>query len=235
MIAFGQILPQDLLDICPQKFINVHASLLPRWRGAAPIQRAIINGDTKTGVCLQSMVLKLDAGDIISQEETEISERDTAIDLHDRLSEMGAHLLQKTLKSYFEGKIAPVSQEDSKTTYASKIQSQESGIDWFQSAFQIWNLIRGLALGPGGVSFLNSKRLKLIKCQPLSEEVSSEASQELLPGAIKAIYKDSFDIACGERTCLRVFSLQPESKLQMSAKDFLNGYSISVGLKLEPQ
>lgn len=264
VIAFGQILPQPLLDLCPQKFVNVHASLLPRWRGAAPIQRALIHGDLKTGVCLQTMVLKLDAGDIVSQAETEISNTDTAIDLHDRLSEMGADLLDKTLKSYLDGQTSPSLQKDSQVTYAPKIQNQESVIDWSLSASQIWNLIRGLALGSGGVSFLNSKRLRFLKCQPLKDvyslkdnpdlkdvqqskypqhsqdppsldSSSSQISPELIPGTIQAIYSDSFDVVCGQGTYLRVFSLKPESKSQMSAQAFLNGYKISVGLKLESQ
>lgn len=167
VVAFGQILNQKLLNTCPDKFINIHASLLPRWRGAAPIQRAVMSGDKMTGVSAQVMVKKLDAGDVIFEVQTQITDQENSLELHDRLSFLAAEKIVSGLKSYLEGNLSRNVQDESLVTYAAKIEKNETWIDWSKSAFEVWNHIRGLAMGPGGATLYKTKRLKIIKAKPI--------------------------------------------------------------------
>lgn len=231
VVAFGQILNKKLLSLCPHKFVNLHASLLPRWRGAAPIQRAIMEGDFETGVCLQVMVRKLDAGDIISEVKTKISEEENSLELHDRLSRLGANSIVKDLKAYFSGEITPRTQDEALATYAAKIEKNETWIDWAKSAQEVWNHIRGLAWGPGGTTRYKDKRLKIIKAQPIMN--SQKALEGARAGEVISLDEDSFDVLCGvlnnKNTYLKIFTVQPESKPTMSVKDFLNGTALQKG------
>lgn len=228
VVAFGQILPQKLLDLLPQKFINVHASLLPRWRGAAPIQRAVMSGDLKSGVCLQVMVKKLDAGDILAEVATLIEPNETALSLHDRLSFMGAELITSTLPAYLKGEIKPQAQDATGVTYAHKIEKSESLIDWQQTAKQIHQNIRGLSMGPGSHTILQSKKLKIHRSLILQQD------SEFQVGQISGLDSESFFVQTSKGQ-LQVLEVQPESKPRMSAKAYLAGNSLELGQKLGNQ
>lgn len=220
VIAFGQILPQSLLDIFPNKIVNVHGSLLPKLRGAAPIQRSIINGDKIGGVCLQVMKFKLDSGDIIAKKQVEITDEMTAIDLHDILKIKSIELVLKDYLSYLNGEVKPVPQDEAKKTYAAKLLKSDSAINWSDSALNIHNKIKGFLWGPGTYSYLKGKKIKFHKTKVISEKGKA--------GQVLSVSKDSFVIACGQGA-LEVVMIQPESKPKMSASDFLRGYALSAG------
>lgn len=257
VVAFGQILNQKLLNLCPNKFINIHASLLPRWRGAAPIQRAIMSGDQVSGISAQVMVKRLDAGDVIYDVQTEISKTENSIELHDRLSLLAANSIVDGLSSYFEGRTSVQPQDETLVTYAAKIEKNETWVDWSKSSQQIWNHIRGLALGPGGACHFQQQRLKLIQATPLRLEdfktqfpsvqfVSADSDQlhhfsesgspyflsKAECGQVVFIENNSFYVACGEESFLCLTKVQPESKAVMTSKDFINGYQLKIGEKL---
>ncbi len=239
VVAFGQILNQKLLNLCPSKFINIHASLLPRWRGAAPIQRAIMEGDRVTGVSLQVMVKKLDAGCVISESKTEITPDENSIELHDRLSLLGAKLALKSVKKYFLSEIQPAAQQESLVTYAAKIEKNETWIRWSESSQQIWNHIRGLALGPGGSTSFKNKRLKVIKAKPMSVKNFEQIMDLALifdskkPGEILVSNSNGFYVFCGQDessfSVLFVDQVQPESKPKMLACSYVNGSGLKEG------
>lgn len=225
VVAFGQILPQKLLQLLPNKFVNLHGSLLPRWRGAAPIQRAIMEGDLKSGVSLQVMVKKLDAGDVISEVATLIEPNENAISLHDRLALLGARLVQETLPDYLQGKITPTAQEESQVTYAHKIDKAESLIDWNLPAKQIHQNLRGLALGPGAHCVFRGKKLKIHRALALAEESSVPV------GAVSQVDAHSFTVQTGKGQ-LQILEVQPESKAKMDVKAFLAGNALEAGQSL---
>lgn len=226
VVAFGQILPQKLLDVLPQKFVNLHGSLLPRWRGAAPIQRAVMEGDLKTGVSLQVMVKKLDAGDVISEVVTLIEPNENAISLHDRLALLGARLVQESLPDYVSGDIKPTAQDESKVNYAHKIDKAESAIDWNLSAKKIHQNLRGLALGPGAFCVFKGKKLKIHKALVIDENSSG-----FVAGQISAMDDHSFNVQTSAGQ-LQVLEVQPESKAKMDVKAFMLGNSLELGQSL---
>lgn len=255
VVAFGQILNQKLLNLCPANFINIHASLLPRWRGAAPIHRSIMAGDKTTGVCLQVMVKKLDAGDVIAELRTDIDPEEDSVELHDRLSLLGADLALKSIPTYFSGDLIAIPQDESLVTYASKIEKDEAWVDWTKNSQQIWNHIRGLALGPGGVTQFNNKRLKITKAKPLSlseyielqtdHKMKNEALNkdkpkkqafrfgDAKPSEVISLDDKGFYVICGEVessfSVLHILEVQPESKSRMSAHSFIHGSGLKVG------
>lgn len=223
VVAFGQLMGDQFLSMFPNKVVNVHASLLPRWRGAAPIQRAIMEGDIESGVALQVMVKKLDAGDIIGVRRVAITEQMDAMVLHDQLMELGCQLIKDELVRYFRGEIFPVSQDEQFVTYAKKIDKSESAINWTMTATQIHQRMRGLVMGPGSFCGFRGKRLKLIQAEVVDRP--TDVTQigkvaELVPGEIR--------VYCGEKQ-LRLIHVQPESKPKMSIDDFVRGYQISEG------
>lgn len=225
VVAFGQILSQKFLDLFPRRVVNVHASLLPRWRGAAPIQRAIMAGDKNTGVCLQVMVKKLDAGDLLGSRFIKISEDMNAVELHEQMKPLAADLLTVELMDFIRGNLTPIPQDESQVTYAKKIEKTESLIDWRHSAQDIHNQIRGLALGPGAHTQRDGKVLKLHKTQVIDGKHSS------LPGQVIQVDADSFVVACGSQA-LRVFELQPESRARQAVNEYLRGYPLRTGDQL---
>lgn len=224
VVAFGQILTQSFLDSFRYGCVNVHGSILPRWRGAAPIQRAIEAGDGETGVTLQKMVKQLDAGDIIGIRRVPLSDTITALELHDQLAELGADLLHVELMDYVRGNLAPVPQDESLVTMAPKIDKSESLIDWSNSASLISGKARGFLYGPGTFTLYKGKKLKLHRVRANSE-LRGTAGKVLSLGA------DHFTVGCGEGA-LEIYELQPESKSKMSAKDFLTGYQLQTGEQL---
>lgn len=216
--AYGQILPLELLLIPRLGCINVHASLLPKLRGGAPIHHAIIDGYTKTGVTIMYMAEGMDSGDIISQREIEISDDDTAASLHDKLSIIGRDLLLDTLPSIIDGTNKRMPQDESEVTYGFNISRKDEKIDFSKTKRKIVNQVRGLNSWPGAYCTFDGKIMKVWKCYR-TDEVYDRA----LPGEITAIYPDGFGVKCGNGEV--VFTeVQPEGKKKMMASDFINGY-----------
>jgi len=215
--AYGQYVPTVLLHTPPYKAINVHASLLPKYRGAAPIHYALINGDRMTGVTIMYMEKEMDAGDILSQRTLAIQETDTVGSLFDKLSLLGRDLLMDTLPDLFKVDITPQKQEESEVTYAPMIKPSEERIDWSDSAQTINNKIRGMNPFPGAHTLLSGQRFKLWAAEPLKRE-NSDA-----PGTIVVLNKNECIVACGNDTALSLKKVQPFGKPKMPIKDFLAG------------
>lgn len=226
VVAYGQILKKNFLDLFPGKCVNLHASLLPRWRGAAPIQRAVMAGDERTGISLQVVVPKLDAGAVIGELEMPITLEDDARTVHDTLAELGTQLLVKDLKAYLRGEQAPQVQDEALVTYAHKIEKTESEIDWSLSAREIHNKVRGLALGPQASCSFENKRLKIIKTLPVA--IAASLNVKTKAGTVIEASGDGLVVACGEGA-LQLFVVQPESKKPLLVHEFLRGYKVAVG------
>ena len=215
--AYGQILPKEILD-CPRLgCINVHASLLPRLRGGAPIHRAIMNGHKKTGITIMYMGAGMDDGDIISQESIEIDINDTAETLHDKLSILGRDLLLKTLPSIIDGTATRTKQDSSLVTYGFNIKREDERIDFSKTKREIYNLVRGLNSWPGAYCLYEGKILKVWKCRE-----GELYNPNLFDGQVTALYEDGFGIKVGNGEI--VFQeVQPEGKKKMGALDFVHG------------
>ena len=222
VIAFGQILPVEVLNFPKHGCINIHASLLPRWRGAAPIQRAIMAGDAETGVCLMKMEAGLDTGPVYSSDTLAITAEDSFGTLHDKLATLGAELLLKDLKRITDGTLSEVSQPEDGVTYADKISKEEASIDWDQDCIRLRNKIHGLSPFPGAFTRLNGKRLKIFKVetkQPLPGVSTS-------PGSIQLVEKDRLEVTCKDGA-LSLLEVQYEGKKRMEIEEFLKGVSVS--------
>lgn len=225
--AFGQILPPVILDLPRFGCLNVHTSLLPRYRGAAPIQWAILNDEVETGVTIMSMDTGLDTGPIVSQERTQIRSEDNAQTLHDRLARMGASLLVRTLPDYLAGKLKPVPQAPELATHARKIKKQDGQLEWTQAARALWNRVRGLTPWPGGFTFLPAtpapRLLKIWKAQPV--EAAGPPGEILRTGAAGIV------VGCGSGA-LRIDELQLEGGRRLRAGAFLAGHKLTPGQRL---
>lgn len=215
--AYGQILPREILKAPRLGCINVHASLLPRLRGGAPIHRAIINGHKKTGITIMYMSSGMDEGDIISQREVEITDDDTASTLHNKLSIVGKELLLETLPSIINGTNSRTPQDDSQATYAFNIKREDERIDFSKTKREIYNQVRGLNSWPGAYCLFEGKILKVWKCYQ-----TNEIYPDLFEGQITKFYSDGFGVKVhnGEIVFTEV---QLEGKTRMSALDFVNG------------
>ncbi len=224
-VAFGQILPKSLLEIPTYGSINVHASLLPAYRGAAPIHWAVINGEEKTGITIMYMIEKLDAGDMLAVQSISISETDTTGIIHDQLKELGADLLVRTLPLIKAGKINPIRQDESKVTYAPILKREHEKIDWNNSAKNIYNQIRGLNPWPVAYTTLNGEVLKIWQAEYSLENVREE------PGTILN-YDDKGIIVATASGYLRIKELQLAGKKILNARDFVNGIKLKIGTKL---
>lgn len=225
--AFGQILPKALLDLPRLGCLNVHTSLLPKYRGASPIQSAILNGETETGVTIMKMDVGLDTGDILTQRVTPIRAEDNAATLHDRLAQLGAELLVETIPAYAAGQIQPRPQRHELATHVAKIRKEDGRIDWSQPARAIWNRIRAFTPWPGAFTFLpGATQPVLLKLW--QAEVSPQTGA---PGAILAADKAGILIGCGEGS-LRLTSLQREGGRRLTAGEFLAGNPLKPGTKL---
>lgn len=216
--AYGQILPKELLDYPKYGCINVHASLLPKLRGGAPIHRAIMEGYTETGVTIMYMAPGMDDGDIITQDRVEITSDDTASSLHDKLSKLGSELLIQTLPSIFNGTNVRTKQTESEVTYAPIIKPEDEKIDFSRTSREIYNQIRGLNSFPGAYAIFEGKRFKIWKSVLLDEYYSQK-----LNGEIVETNKEGIIVKTGNSTIL-ITELQPEGKGRMRAVDFVNGY-----------
>lgn len=214
--AYGQILPQELLYAPEFNTINVHASLLPRLRGGAPIHHAIINGDNKTGITIMESDIGMDSGDILYQEEVAITEEDTYDTLAGKLSVLGAECLIKTLPQVFDGSIARKKQDISLVTVGYTIKKEEEKIDFNKSAFEVINLIKGLSSHPGAYALLNGERIKIYFAI-----VGDKSSKPY--GTITKVDKDGICVATNDYD-IKITDIQMPNKKRMSVKDMLNGY-----------
>lgn len=222
VVAYGKLLPKAVLDIPPHGCINVHGSLLPRWRGAAPIQWAVIAGDEMAGVTTMQMAEGLDTGDMLLTYETKVGEKETAGELFDRLAQSGAELLTQTLVKLDE--ITPRPQDDAQSCYAHMLDKQMAVIDWSKSAHEIDCLIRGLNPWPIALTALSGERLKVFAAE--------KANGRGEPGTVlEADPKKGLTVACGEGA-LKLTEIQLVGGKRMKVNDFLRGHAIEVGTKL---
>lgn len=221
--AYGRILPQEILDY-PNKYgcINVHSSLLPKYRGAAPIHWSILNGDKETGVTIMHMALALDAGDIISQVKTPIDPDETVEMLHDRLARLGADLLVETVQNIADGTATRTPQDESQVTLAPMLSRELSPMDWTKPARTLHDQVRGLIPWPSATAELNG-----VKCKIFATAVLDETTGKA-PGSVLAADKKGLKIACGEGTVLRIDILQAAGGKRMAAADYLRGHPIPV-------
>ncbi|RMF98022.1 MAG: methionyl-tRNA formyltransferase [Candidatus Schekmanbacteria bacterium] len=221
VVAYGKILPEEILNLPPMKCINLHASLLPRYRGAAPVNWAIINGEKETGVTTQLMAKELDAGDILLQEKEEIRPNDTAASLLDRLMKKGAFLLVETIRKWEKGEITPQPQDESAVSYAPMLKKEDGLINWHRKAEEIENQVRGTNPWPGAFTYLTSEkkeRLKIWSCRALARSYEKE------PGSIW-IENKRLIITTGSGV-VELLEVQPENKKRMKAEQYIQGYKL---------
>ena len=222
VVAYGRILPEAFLTAFPQGAINVHFSLLPRYRGAAPVNWAIARGETFTGVTTMQMDAGLDTGDILLQRAVDIGESETAPELMTRLSLMGADLLSETLRRLDE--IIPQSQNEGEASYAPILKREDGLIEWDRSAKEITDRIRGFQPFPSSFTFRNGKKITVWRAIA-GGTIRGE------PGTVASIDSDTFEVACGDGSVLSVMEIQPEGKRRVSAADYVNGVRLKVGDK----
>lgn len=221
VVAYGKILPKEILDYPKHGCINIHASLLPKYRGAAPIQWAVLNGDSETGVTVMQMGEGLDTGDMLLVEKTEIGINETSEELFDRLSVIGAESLIKTIDLIENNEINPIPQPEGDFGYASMIDKSMCDIDWGNDAFHIHNQIRGLQSWPVAITKWNGKNLKIHK-SVLSDLTGDEAGKIVNN-------KDVLTVCCGDGKCIDILELQLDGKKRMDTKSFLLGNKIEIG------
>lgn len=235
--AYGQILPESILNIPKYGCINIHASLLPKYRGAAPIERAIIDGEVMTGVTTMYMEKGLDTGDMIEKVEVPITGEDTGASLHDKLAEAGAALILTTLAKLEAGTVTRTKQDDAQSCYAAMLTKELGRMDFTRPAVELERLIRGLNPWPCAYTTIDGKNVKLYKAEVINldaqmRQTLQEKSEQILafaPGEIVEVAKKYFVIACGEGA-LRVRNLQPEGKKAMDTSAYLNGNPLKPGM-----
>lgn len=225
VVAFGQILPVQVLELPDYGCLNVHASLLPKLRGAAPIQWSVIQGDKESGVTIMQMDEGLDTGDILMVERYTLDEKETGGSLFEKLSELGGPLILKVLEQAENGSLHPIPQKEEEYTYAKMLTKSIGEMDFNKSAVELERLIRGLNPWPSAYTYLNGKMLKIWEAQVTANETEHE------PGTIIAVEKQSLTVQTGEGA-LQISSLQLEGKKRMDADAFLRGYPVETGIKL---
>jgi methionyl-tRNA formyltransferase len=223
--AYGRIIPEHLLTIPRLGMINVHASLLPKYRGAAPVHRAVINGDAETGVTIMRVVKALDAGPMFATVTRPIAPDDTSDVVEDALATLGAELLLTVLEQIASGTAREEPQDDTRATYAPRLTKEEGLIDWSQPAAAIHNRVRGLYPWPHAYTYLNGARLILLGTQVLA---SPDGPIRRLPGTILEVARDTITVATGEGT-LGILDIQPEGRRPMHAQDFVHGHPVATG------
>ena len=221
--AYGRILPQEILDLPPKGCINVHSSLLPRYRGAAPINWAVVNGDKETGVTIMKVAPELDAGDILGQVSTPIDPEETVETVHDRLAGLGGELLVKVVEEIAAGTVQAVPQDPELVTYAPMLSRSLAPIDWSQSANAIHNKVRGLVPWPATSTDVFSK-------EPVKVFAVAETGEHTgkTPGTVLAARPEGIDVACGDGMVLRILELQAPGSRRMAAADYLRGHPITI-------
>jgi methionyl-tRNA formyltransferase len=226
VVGYGRIIPPWMLQLPPYGNINVHGSLLPKFRGAAPIQWAIASGETITGVTTMRLDEGLDTGDVLMKGELEIQPDDTAITLAPRMAAMGAELLVETLAGLANGRINPVPQDDSQATLAPILKKEDGQIDFSRNAKEIYHRLRGFQPWPGAFTHYRGKMLKIVSAEPASVNL------EVAPGQLYQ-HEDALLAGCGGGTLLALLQLQPEGKKAISAREFISGYRPALGEKLD--
>ena len=227
--AYGKILPKNVIDFPKYGCINVHGSYLPEYRGAAPMQRAIIDGNDYTGITIMQMDVGLDTGDMLSKKKIEIKLDDNFEDIHDRLGAEGAELLVETIEKLKRGEIVPEKQDESLSTYAAKIEKADCNIDFTKKAKEVHDLIRGLSPIPLAFTHLpNGKLLKVV-----SASLTDASVKNSVPGEVVSLDGDAIRVACAD-LCIDIKTVLPEGKRKMPAGDFIRGRGIAVGDTLKP-
>jgi len=222
VVAYGKIIPDSILDAAPLGAVNLHGSLLPKYRGAAPIQWAVLNGDRETGVCTIHLNSRMDAGDLIYSQATEIGETETSGELFDRLKTLGAELLSRTLRDLEAGTAPRLPQDETQATYVGRLDKSLSPIDWNRSPREILKWIYGLQPWPTATTVLEGKEVKVYGA------AYSENRTDRSPGSVVSAGEQGIEFACADGTCLYVTELQLPGKKRMSAADFLRGHPIRV-------
>lgn len=225
VVAYGKILPKEILEFPKYGCINIHASLLPKLRGAGPIQWSVINGFEKTGVTSMQMDEGLDTGDMLISREIEIGENDTAGDMHDKLSVIGAEVLEETINALIAGELKPEKQNHDEFTYAPMLSKELSPIDWNAPASEVHNKIRGLSPWPSATAVLGGKKVKIHKSILVSD--SGKSAGEIIESGKRLV------VSCGDGKCIEILNLQAEGKKAMSAADFMRGNAVNIGDKFE--
>ncbi len=236
--AFGQILSEEILSMPKYGCVNIHASLLPRYRGAGPIQWAIINGEEKSGVTIMQMDKGLDTGDMLLKEEVAIEPKETGDSLHDKLAEAGARLIVEALAKLERGELVPEKQKEEESCYAKRLQKSMGRIDWQQSAKKLDCLIRGLLSWPGAYTVLRGKNLKIWEVEAIEEPENlpegmalPEELSHAMPGIVVGVEREAFYVKTGEGI-LKILAVQPEGKKRMPVREFLLGYQVKAGEQL---
>jgi len=229
VVAYGQILSRDVIAVPRLGTVNLHASLLPKYRGAAPVQWALMRGETVTGVTTFLIDEGLDTGPILLQREVPIAPEDTAGTLEKKLAEVGADLMVETLVGLRDGTVRPRPQDDAQATYAPKITKEMARIDWTKSAQELHNLVRAMEPTPGAFTFYKGRRLKVHRTRVVPEPPSSGSKGE--PGTVVGVGDEGLRVATGGGV-LELLEVHPEGKRRMSGRDFANGYRVREGERL---
>lgn len=225
--AFGQLLSEEILNMPEYGCINIHASLLPAYRGAAPIQWAVLNGERESGVTIMQMDKGLDTGDMLLKRSVELSPKETGDSLHDKLMHLGAELIVEALSKLERGELVPEKQKDELSSYAKKLTKAMGQIDWSKDAVSLERWIRGLNSWPSAYTFFRGKTLKIWEALVIAENGGQKAE----PGQVTSVSRDGFTVACGQGA-LQILSLQLEGKKRVLAREFLLGYQIEPGMIL---
>ncbi len=226
VVAYGQILSNHILNIPKTGCINIHGSLLPKYRGAAPINRAVINGEKETGITFMFMNKKVDAGDIIFQEKIDISLDETCGELYYRLSALSAEALPKLLEKIKSGKIERISQDIKLVTFARKMNKEDGKIDWSNKGEKVYNLIRGTIPFPGAFTYYKGRKLKITRARFLDDYQGETDTVSLKSGRVVKIEKDSIFISTGDKGIIKILRLIPAGSKELTAEQFVNGYKI---------
>ena len=219
VVAYGKILPKDFLDYPKYGCINIHGSILPEYRGAAPIQRSVLDGKEFAGVTAMQMDVGLDTGDMLLVEKTPIGENETSGELYERLTVIGAELLIKTLVALEKGELTPEKQDDSKSTYAAMLDKTMSPVDWSKTAVEVHNQIRGLDPWPVALTTLDGKNLKLFRSSVVDDLGSGKPGEAM-------VLKNGLGVFCGDGRAVLINEVQYEGKKRMNAADFFRGHPI---------
>ncbi len=225
--AFGQLLSEEILNMPEYGCINIHASLLPAYRGAAPIQWAVLNGEKESGVTIMQMDKGLDTGDMLLKRSVELSPKETGDSLHDKLMHLGAELIVEALPKLEKGELVPEKQKDELSSYAKKLTKAMGQIDWSKDAVSLERWIRGLNSWPSAYTFFGGKTLKIWEAQVAEENGAQKAE----PGQVVSVSREGFTVACGQGA-LQILSLQLEGKKRVLTREFLLGYQVEPGMIL---